>query len=76
MMTVDLSSPAVFNCHCIFFFNPQRGGWRHGEGEPAAETVPVSVPLQQLADRPVGDTRQRKSGIKADVRGTNMLLMF
>lgn len=75
MMTVDLSSPALFNCHCISFY-PQRGGGRHGEGEPAAETVHVSVRLQQLADCPVGDTLQRKSGIKADVRRTNMLLMF
>lgn len=40
----------TFPCLC---FRPQRGGSRRGEGEPAAETVHVSVRLQQLAHRPV-----------------------
>lgn len=49
-----------------FFLNSQWGGRRHGEDEPAAETVHVSVRLQQLANRPVGDAQQRE--VKADVQ--------
>lgn len=44
---------------CWLFLHPQWGGGQHGEGEPAAETVHVSI---WLAERPV----RRSAGINED----------
>lgn len=40
----------TFGDGCWLFLHPQWGGGQHGEGEPAAETVHVSI---WLAERPV-----------------------
>lgn len=51
----------------FIFLHPQWGGGQHGEGQPAAETVHVSV---RLAQRPVRDALQRLT------KTTNRLLLY